>query len=65
MQKECTAYTVFADHCWCLLRDGPPVPIPNTEVKHLIADDTCLETSRKSRSVPTPIKKPLRNAGVF
>ena len=47
-------------------RVGPPVPIPNTEVKQLIADNTCLETNRKGRSVQVPqSKKPRRNAGFF
>ena len=31
----------------------PPVPIPNTEVKLISAEDTCLETERKNRSMPT------------
>ena len=29
-----------------------PVPIPNTMVKHLSADDTWLETARESRWLP-------------
>ena len=29
--------------------EGPPVPIPNTEVKLNSADNTCLETGRKDR----------------
>ena len=29
-----------------------PVLIPNTEVKTFSAEDTCLETSRKIRSLP-------------
>ena len=33
--------------------EGPPVPIPNTEVKLTSADDTCLATSRENRSMPT------------
>ena len=32
---------------------GPPVPIPNTEVKLCWAENTCLATSREDRSVPT------------
>ena len=32
---------------------GPPVPIPNTEVKLCCADNTCLETSREDRSMLT------------
>ena len=33
--------------------EGPPVPIPNTEVKHTSADNTCLETDWEDRSMPT------------
>ena len=33
--------------------EGPPVPIPNTEVKLTCADDTCLATGWKNRSTPT------------
>ena len=33
--------------------EGPPVPIPNTEVKLIGADDTCLATGRENRSTPT------------
>ena len=33
--------------------EGPPVPIPNTEVKLCYADNTCLETGRDDRSMPT------------
>jgi hypothetical protein len=32
---------------------GPPVPIPNTEVKLASADDTRLETDRENRSMLT------------
>ena len=32
---------------------GPPVPIPNTEVKLCSAENTCLETDRKDRSMLT------------
>ena len=31
----------------------PPVPIPNTEVKLICADDTWTATSRENRSSPT------------
>ena len=40
----------------CLWRVGPPVPISNTEVKLLIAENTCLATNRKGRSVQVPVK---------
>ena len=33
--------------------EGPPVPIPNTEVKLCSAEDTCLATGRENRSVLT------------
>ena len=32
---------------------GPPVPIPNTEVKLCGAEDTCTEACRENRSMPT------------
>ena len=33
--------------------EGPPVPIPNTEVKLYSGDNTCLETSREDSSLLT------------
>ena len=33
--------------------EGPPVPIPNTEVKLCRADNTWLEAAREDRSTPT------------
>ena len=33
--------------------EGPPVPIPNTEVKLCSAENTCLATGRKDRSMLT------------
>ena len=42
--------------------EGPPVPIPNTEVKLCSGEDTCLETDRENSSLPTPRK---RSVGVF
>ena len=30
-------------------REGPPVPIPNTEVKLVIAENTCRATGRENR----------------
>ena len=35
--------------------EGPPVPIPNTEVKLIRVDDTWLVTARETKSVPTHI----------
>ena len=45
--------------------EGPPVPIPNTEVKLSGAENTWLETARKNREMPTPIKCPPNRVGVF
>ena len=39
---------------------GPPVPIPNTEVKLCCADNTCLETSREDRSMLTQAERQKR-----
>ena len=36
------------------IAEGPPVPIPNTEVKLCWGNNTCLETSREDSSLPTP-----------
>ena len=33
--------------------EGPPVPIPNTEVKLCSAENTCLATDWEDRSTPT------------
>ena len=33
--------------------EGPPVPIPNTVVKLISAEDTWWETARENRSMPT------------
>ena len=33
--------------------EGPPVPIPNTEVKLTCAENTWLEAARENRSMPT------------
>ena len=35
------------------IAQGPPVPIPNTEVKLCGAENTCLATSWENRSMPT------------
>ena len=44
--RRCTTVGVF-------IAQGPPVPIPNTEVKLCGAEDTCLATDRENRSMPT------------
>ena len=42
---------------------GPPVPIPNTEVKLCSADNTSPATVREDRSRPTPIPDRLETTG--
>ena len=37
--------------------EGPPVPIPNTEVKLCSAEDTRLATARENRSMLTQVPK--------
>ena len=37
--------------------EGPPVPIPNTEVKLSGAENTWLATAREDRSKPTPLQE--------
>ena len=45
--------------------EGPPVPIPNTEVKLISAENTCLATDREDRSMPTLTEKPLLSGKGF
>ena len=47
-------YLVYAKYIVGVFNgEGPPVPIPNTEVKLIYAENTCLETDREDRSTPT------------
>ena len=48
-KKEYSLSTVGVDDA-----GGPPVPIPNTEVKPCSAEDSWLETARENRKMPTP-----------
>ena len=43
--------------------EGPPVPIPNTEVKLACADNTWLATARDDRLMPT--LRTTRKCGFF
>ena len=43
---EHSAVGVFSD-------EGPPVPIPNTAVKLISADNTWLEAAREDKAMPT------------
>ena len=36
--------------------EGPPVPIPNTVVKLISADNTWLEAAREDKAMPTQLK---------
>ena len=40
-----------------IIEEGPPVPIPNTEVKLLYAEDTWRATARENRSALTQIRR--------
>ena len=44
--------------------EDPPVPIPNTEVKLIGADNTRRATAREDRSMPTP-KRLRTNRSLF
>ena len=54
---------IFLDYMWyntiykvgAYCREGPPVPIPNTEVKLISAENTWLEAAWKDRSMPSLI----------
>ena len=37
----------------------PPVPIPNTVVKHIYAESTCLETDWEDRELPVKTRRPV------
>ena len=53
------AVGVFSD-------EGPPVPIPNTAVKLISADNTWLEAAREDKAMPTQTKtKPQKNLWLF
>ena len=43
----------------------PPVPIPNTTVKLISAEDTWMETSRENRSVPTLLAEAAMSRQIF
>ena len=50
---------VFSDAVGVFNGEGPPVPIPNTEVKLTSAENTCLATDWEDRSMPTQRNHPL------
>ena len=55
---------VFSDIVGVFNGEGPPVPIPNTEVKLTSAENTCLATDWKDRSTPTQ-RAPREFSGFF
>ena len=46
MRRDSKSVGVYDD-------EGPPVPIPNTEVKLIGGENTCLATDRENSTVPT------------
>ena len=54
LSRRETATKVGVDYC-----EGPPVPIPNTEVKLACAEDTWLATTRDNRFSPTLPEKEM------
>ena len=40
--------------------EGPPVPIPNTEVKLCSGEDTLRETVRENSSMPTQVRERIK-----
>ena len=51
--RENTSHEINFDAVGAFSGEGPPVPIPNTEVKLTSAENTCLATDWKDRAVPT------------
>ena len=45
--------------------EGPPVPIPNTEVKLISAENTCLATDWEDRSMPTQSRETVLSDCLF
>ncbi len=45
--------------------EGPPVPIPNTEVKLVGGENTCLATDREDSTMPTQKTATATAAAVF
>ena len=56
---------VFSDEVGVFNGEGPPVPIPNTEVKLTSAENTCLATDWEDRSMPTQKPEFIKNSGFF
>ena len=48
-----TVYTVLYISVGVDCDEGPPVPIPNTVVKLISADNTWLEAAREDKAMPT------------
>ena len=61
LEKGYTPYKVFGGND----ERATPVPIPNTAVKSLSAENTRLETIRENRSLPELFQKLQLIAGAF
>ena len=61
----CLVFRVQPETVGVFNGEGPPVPIPNTEVKLTSADDTCLVTSRENRSMPTQKRRTAKAVLLF
>ena len=69
---EDTSFDTVVTHCIVLsecfggdYEKATPVPIPNTAVKLLSADDTWLVTARENKSPPNYFKAPRETAWGF
>ena len=58
MRNKRSVVGVFSD-------EGPPVPIPNTVVKLISADNTWLEAAREDKAMPTQHKNCSNNCSFF
>ena len=62
--KYCSIWTV-PNAVGVFNGEGPPVPIPNTEVKLTSAENTWLEAARENRATPTQTKIRSRKRADF
>ena len=53
VRRQAERSEVFSDAVGVFNGEGPPVPIPNTEVKLTGAENTWLATAREDRKTPT------------
>ena len=60
-----TAYAVLDILVGVYCDEGPPVPIPNTEVKLICAEDTWRAAARENRKAPTQRKHTEKSVCFF